>query len=270
MSTNASTASLEAIFEKLDEWRDLPGFRLEPHVAPFFGIFMEDILNAHLNKSNGEGIQSTVIPEFPLRKGEFEENDADDNQSNHVDYLAISKDKKTAYFVELKTDLNSIRDKQLQYLKDAKKVPFRQFVCGIFEITTKAKSKRRRKYIHLLHQMKELGLVSSLDKLYIKAFTTKNKSLGKFETLLNCAKKQISSDVPKCTKVAFILPKRDDNNANKASTWCADHIIDFKCVANVVKKSKSNSELGHVFAEYLYRWSERDAGFRDPMSKAKS
>ncbi len=56
--------ALEDVFRTLDRWRHLPAYRLEPNLAPFFGLFLRDILRETVCPTIDEG--SAVIPEFPL------------------------------------------------------------------------------------------------------------------------------------------------------------------------------------------------------------
>ena len=155
------------MFEYLDRSRHLPGFRLEPHVAPFFGIYMVDILDA---SNITKPIRPMVIPEFPLRRGEFArfENDTNQNGAKHEDYVAISNDANVAYFIELKTDAKSISRSENQYLYESQELKFHDFVQGIFKIATASKTSKR-KYVHLLHQLSQLQLVRVPDDVYDKS-----------------------------------------------------------------------------------------------------
>ena len=123
--------SIESMFCNLDIWRNLPGFRLEPQVAPFFGLFMSDILNATLRTNP---VIRAVIPEFPLRNAVFRgfNKIPVNNGSKKVDYLAVTTYLEKAYLVELKTDSNSVDDDQLKYLKRAEEIDFLKFVEGVF------------------------------------------------------------------------------------------------------------------------------------------
>ena len=53
------------LFNILDSWRHLPGYRLEGRLAPFFELFLLDMLGKCLDVE----LHPVVIPEFPLRKG---------------------------------------------------------------------------------------------------------------------------------------------------------------------------------------------------------
>ena len=57
--------TIEDLFARLDEWRHLPFYRLEPRTAPFFALFLRDVLHQHFNVEMHE----VVIPEFPLPLG---------------------------------------------------------------------------------------------------------------------------------------------------------------------------------------------------------
>ena len=114
------------VFELLNRWRHLPFYSLETRAAPFFALFLRDVLQAKF----GTEIHETVIPEFPLRIGTL--HDDERNLSKNVDYVAFSKDERTVYLVELKTDMDSKRDEQDDYLSKARdEIEFGRLVEGV-------------------------------------------------------------------------------------------------------------------------------------------
>ena len=230
------------VFTLLDEWRHLPAYRLEPNLAPFFGLFLRDVLTARF----GVPMHRIVIPEFPLRKGTLSGDGSNgSNQSQKVDYLAFSEDLTTAYFVELKTDMGSVREEQNEYLEKARHVPLRELVAGVICICKATDTKW--KYCHLLFLLSELGLVTppkpkEEDKTKVGDPSFDWRSAFKGVTPTEAGSKTK-------VKVVFIQP-RDDN---------FEH-IDFPAVADTVQKT---GDLGCMFANYLRQWTE-EAGLRNP------
>lgn len=134
---------LDRVFERLDEWRHLPAYQLERRADVFFALFLPEVLGKHSDMC----IDDRVIPEFPIKK-------TNNNQSNKVDYFALSKDRRIAFLVELKTDMASIECDQLNLLKNAACEGSRQLIKGVISIaksdTVVNKPPVRRKYLHLL------------------------------------------------------------------------------------------------------------------------
>ena len=137
--------SIEKVFKNLDTWHHLPDYQLEGRVAPFFALFLRDVLSEAL----GVELHEILIPEYPLRIGTLREASADaeptgvdrpnkkkasDDQSKNVDYVTFSKDGTTAYLLELKTDLGSVNCEQQRYLQSASNVSMEKFVDGIIQI----------------------------------------------------------------------------------------------------------------------------------------
>ena len=116
------------IFELLDKWRHLPDYQLERRADIYFALFLPDVLEARYGPCE-------IIPEFPLRLGTLwpkgsrtllpDKKRKWQNLSVKVDYVAFTKDPQAVYFVELKTDLKSLKDDQNAYLKRAKGMEFR-------------------------------------------------------------------------------------------------------------------------------------------------
>lgn len=229
------------VFTLLDGWRHLPAYRLEPNLAPFFGLFLRDVLKARF----GVPIHRIVIPEFPLRNGTLYKGHDRPNQSQKVDYVALSEDLKTAYFVELKTDMGSVREEQNEYLEKASRVPLRELVAGVICICKATDMKW--KYCHLLFLLSELGLVTPPKPKKEDKTKVGDPSLD-WRSAFRGVTPTEAGDKTK-VKVVFIQP-RDDNF----------EYIDFPAVADTVQKT---GDLGCMFANYLRQWTE-EAGLRDP------
>ena len=140
------------VFELLNRWRHLPFYSLETRAAPFFAVFLRDVLRAKFNKEMHE----IVLPEFPLRiytlydACELKKPGLDKSSPGHsknVDYVAFDKDIRTAYLVELKTDMGSVREEQNDYLCAAQGKAFSSLVEGVTKLAKGSASKP--KYVHL-------------------------------------------------------------------------------------------------------------------------
>ena len=244
--------SVAHMFNVMDAWRHLPGYRLEGRLAPYFEVFLHDMLGECL----GVELDPVVIPEFPLRKGTLD-SDNDSNQSYNVDYVAFSKKKdrkrNTVFFVELKTNMSSIGGDQKTYLCKARKMGLRPLVDGIIEIC-KA-TDHRMKYAHLLHLLASLELVSMSDpkKLY-----QASKLRSAWRDALESG--PVSTNVegmPQCARVIYIQPRK--RNPKEGFEY-----IYFKDVANIVQR---NGDLGCIFANFLRQWT-KDPGQLAPRTVA--
>ena len=247
--TNNNNPTSSQVFKLLNSWRHLPSYSLEPRVTPYFALFLRDILCTRFGR-----IHEILIPEFPLHihticseKERVELNlRAGPHQSNNVDYVAFSEDKKTVYMVELKTDINSISDTQRGYLRRARDTEFLTLVKRIKQIAPE--SEQKQKYVHLLHLLADprLALVNSqgLDRVNECSFPTVTRGYKKAISNL-----EISSENFLKTIVVFIQPKPDKKNqANDENGF--DYFY-FDEIADTVE---GKDELGDLFALYLRRW----------------
>lgn len=258
--TASKSPTVGDVFELLNRWRHLPFYLLETRAAPFFAIFLRDVLSAKFEKEMHE----TVIPEFPLRIRTLynaEERkkrglEPSPGHSNNVDYVAFDKDLHTAYLVELKTDMGSMRDDQNEYLGAAQRKVFPALVEGVIKLA-KGSPDSKRKYVHLLHQLAEPEFISVPDGLYKKSFGRDRVVAGWSEEA-----KGLKIGGPRClqTKVVFIQPRpRSKATEDTAKTYDFQHIY-FDQVANVVQR---RGDLGCIFANFLRQWT-KDAGSPDP------
>jgi hypothetical protein len=93
---------LEEIFSLLKRNKLLPNYSAERRIDIFINFYLEEILNHFL----GSDSIKFILPEFPLKK-------ENNNQFTQIDYVCFDTKKRIIYFVELKTDENSV--KPLQY-----------------------------------------------------------------------------------------------------------------------------------------------------------
>lgn len=268
ISASDTSRTVARIFDLMDTCRHLPGYRLEGRLAPFFELFLLDVLGECLDIE----LHPIVIPEFPLRIGtlyskkELSEKQSKDgrapreNQSYNVDYVAFSMDRRTAFLVELKTDMSSIVAGQEKYLRGAREKGFGPFVCGIKEICEA--TDYQSKYTHLLHRLAQLELVKITDggMLYRHSFPAPKRGWTK---ALEGVKPDVEGKLEH-TQVIYIQPRNDNGDSNETEADEDFKYIHFEHVAEVVQRY---GDVGSVFAHYLRRWSE-DPGRRYPRTVA--
>lgn len=254
--TGNESPTVGDVFRLLNSWRHLPFYPLEGRSAPFFAVFLRDVLRAQF----GTEMHETVIPEFPLRFGTLDKNDSHPNLSYNVDYVAFAKDKSTAYLVELKTDLGSIRKEQKAYLRKAREKGIPCLAEGVRQLAkVKRPPKKERKYFHLLHLLFAPG-----PKLLT---TRKSPRLVEDELCKGTARWPSSVDQLEIdttsfakSKVVFIQPKKGESDE------CDFEYIYFKRVAEIVE---TKGDLGNLFAQCLGHWV-KEAGSPDPRDIHRS
>ncbi len=229
---------IEILFENLDKWRHFAGFPLEARVDAMIGLFLPRILERHFKIE----MCKQVIPQFPLRQ-------EGDNRSDKVDFLALSECGTQAFLIEIKTDMTSIRDRQIKYLKRAKTEGMYQVLCGLKKIAS-ANTRNRKKYLHLLYALCELGFIELTDELKSKILngeTTDTSELIKQIDPCNSSETKL--------KVVYVQPKkhRDD----KKHGFC--HIY----FDEVSKSVEGQGDIGNQLACYLPKWKEAP-GLRSP------
>lgn len=260
------------LFNLMDAWRHLPGFRLEGRLAPFFELFLLDVLGECL----GPDIEfhPVVIPEFPLRAGTLygedelarmraeEQSALWDNQSYNVDYVAFSMDRRTAFLVELKTDMSSIDKDQEKYLRLARERNLGPLVRGIVKICGSKGTKKRAKYVHLLHLLANLELVAipNRDKLFPLTFP---KPQSGWTEAYKGVKPTVNGKL-ESARVIYIQPREANGDSTNMDSDNGFEYIYFRDVAEIVQRF---GDFGCVFAHYLRRWSE-DPGGRYPRTVA--
>ena len=263
MGTHASP-TLRDVFDVLDRWRHLPSYRLEPQVAPFIALYLRHVLERRLNVD----LHPVVIPEFPLRlgtllrhgglKSEDRSKEASDNQSVKVDYVAFSRDRTRAYLVELKTDDASMESGQEKYLCAASRTDFHHLVAGI--VCMCKASKKKQKYVHLLHRLSQIGFLDVGDELYEKSFRKFGNGQARVVPGWTKALQPTRDSVDGrgvMIEVVYIKPTNDEKKQGDF------HYIDFDEVAGFISE---NGELGRLLACFLRRWTVK-AGSLDPRSE---
>ena len=253
-----SDPKIVEVFDLLDNWRHLPSYQMERRADIFFALFLPAVLKEHCNRD----FKSTLIPEFPLRRGTLDPQVPANikNRSVKADYAAFTTDCQEVYLVELKTDLSSLNEDQIEYLETAKGIEVKNLLDGI--ICMSKKSDDHQKYVHLLHQLCDLGLIQVQDEVYEKAFP-------KVESGISDALDKVTNKVQPIenkAKIVYILPSRNTTKEKEKRliekvrniTAC---IITFEEFADVIE---SSGTLGERFAKSLRGWAKHPAGSLPP------
>lgn len=144
------------VLRQLDEWRHLPAYQLERRVDVLFGMFLPKVIE----KAFGVCVDD-VIPEFPLHKALLTDEPCDPSKASshhsvNVDFAVFGHrgEVKRLLLVELKTDTESLNDKQLKNMKTAQCARSSKLLQGVISAAQHSQSKR--KYAHLIWRLLEL------------------------------------------------------------------------------------------------------------------
>ena len=225
--------NIEEVFTRLGRWRHLPAYKLEPRADIFFALYLREVIERHTKRTLSE----IVIPEFPLRRGTlWGEASKAPNMSVKVDYALFSADSTEVYFVELKTDMSSRRKQQDRYLKVAVQAGFDAIIGGILLIA--AKSSEKRKYVHLLHLLAQLGFIEDPGRLISIAFPKGKRGItAGLISLRNLVRRP-----PPSISVIYVQPLDDDSH----------DVVLFDEFASVV--DEHNDPMSKAFADALRDW----------------
>ncbi len=206
---------IKQLFDQLDEWRCLPDYQMERRADLYFLLYLPEVLETELHVP----IRPVVIPEFPIKQ-------VDSNRSDKVDYLAATADGRKLMFVELKTDCNSTRPEQFEYLCRGAQKTGAELLDDLR--TIRKASKARFKYDALITATMEIGLTED-----------RGKKIGENHT------------------VVLISPQEKFKGRDKAIEMFegADvpfHIIAFDTFRATVLEHRDS--LSVRFAELLYIW----------------
>ncbi len=225
---------IASVFDLLDDWRHLPAYQLERRADIFFALFLTDVLNHHL-RQRGIEIDPRLIPEFPLRQ-------AKTKRSDKVDFLALSTNHEHMFLVELKTDMSSLDDKQLEYLKRALARRTTGLLHDVKIMAQATNPAARRKYFHLLKTLAGLGMVTLPEQLEGKIYDSPQGVYECIDTI------EIATTLPRVEAI-LVLPEPKKG-------W---NCVDFETFAGVVE---SRGDIGKRFAASLREWACIEAGSR--------
>lgn len=221
---------MNQIFDQLDQWRHLPNYQLERRADIFFAMYLPEVIQ----RFTGHEMVTTVIPEFPVSYRVIDPGSRS-NQSFKVDYLALSQDLGTAFFVELKTDMASRRSMQDMRMEAAQAAGMEEILRGLLEIMVA--TNERGKYYQLLKMVETMGLVKLPKALDEMAESGRWRGIGQVLSDVT-----INPVVRQC-EIVYVQPSSDGPN-----------IIDFEAFADVV--ATHPDPVSARFAESLRRWAQ--------------
>lgn len=247
---------INRLFKCMDDWRNFPDYQLERRADIFFSLYLQEVLKETLALE----ILKHIVPEFPVHqrttksKANREKADQgakeDANRSNKIDYFALSAEgAPKAIFIELKTDLKSLKKDQYSYLGDlgVRGQPRLQgLLTGILDIFAATRSKR--KYYCLLTRLEKMGLLTISQQ--VKARMKHKRTLrGLGKELAGISITPDACRIAEC-RVIYILPTKTDKTDLEQ--------ISFAEFASVVRRHKD--PLSQRFARSLITWSKEKAG----------
>ena len=227
--------TLDALFDNLDQWRHFAGYPLETRVDAIMALFLPKVIE---DCCGVEEMNAQMIPQFPLKK-------RNTNHSYKVDFLAVSKNARRGFLVEIKTDMGFRSDPQLDYLEKARQ---RGLACILSELKkiAKANKDKRRKYLHLLgalSKMKLMGMPTELRKMI------RSGKIRHWCTRID----EIDIRVPGDSKLEVIVVQPCNDASGQRGTF---RYIYFEEFADVMD---SSGELGALLACYLSKWRDDPA-----------
>jgi hypothetical protein len=208
------------IFEKMDNWRNLPKYQLERRADIFFAVYLKAALEVKYNIK----IKEEIIPEFPIHKATIDPNNQT-NQSVNVDFLAL--------------DLGSRRKSQDDYLIAAANKGLAKLIQGLVEIFRVTKLKK--KYFHLFKILADAGIIELPSQLQPRVFSKNMSGVGAL-----IRKVKIIAPVEQ-SKVVYIQPTGDGEN-----------VITFNEFGSLIEGI--DDPITQRFVESLKTWSEIKAG----------
>lgn len=220
---------LEALFRNLDRWRHLPSYQLERRADIFFSVYLKGLVE----QVTGVALDDTLVPELPI-KCDLIWPDRASNQSVKADYALFAKDRSRVFFVELKTDSGSRRDRQDDYLEISKRLGFRAIAGGIRDIVLNTSA--HQKYHHLAATLASLGYLKLPTDL--ASFVYPAPRPGLTDALRRIEVTPLDSAVD----VIYLQPHATDG----------DRCIDFVQFADYV--ARFDDPLSKRFAEHLVLW----------------
>ena len=141
---------INQLFDRLDQWRTFPTYQLERRADIFFALYLPQVLE----KLYGFQVDK-ILPEFPVRYGDVHHEKKNWNKSYRIDYVAVDKNQKKVLLIELKTDKNSLRKTQDEYLQTAKSLNVPGLMKSFNRIMEASRSKK--KYKQYFDELYDLG-----------------------------------------------------------------------------------------------------------------
>jgi len=201
------------LFDRLDHWRKFPTYQLERRADIFFALYLPQVLKEVFGFHSDK-----ILPEFPVRYGDVHPEKEGWNKSYRIDYVAVDKNQKKVLLIELKTDNNSLRKTQDEYLETAKSLNIPGLVKSFNRIRNASRS--IKKYRNYLDEMIKIGW---------------------FEESENGLK--ISENTFEM-EILYIAPDNSKMEGKKCIT--------FNQIAEILQKNKD--EVSNRFAQSLKNW----------------
>lgn len=225
----------DTIFKYLEAFKNFPTYQFERRIDAFLLPYLSKAINQRFNINDPDLI--FVYPEFPLMRLNIEE-EKYRKQSDYADYLLWSKKLNTVYLVELKTDINSIHDKQFKtYLFNCEQ-GWEKLIDYYF---LKATGKSWKKFVSGLIYLEEKApeLISDSVKMDFSMFLSKGRGVTEYLKELRSLIKFI--DKPKI-RFLYIAPKSTLEKLNEYS-----------------KKNKNSEQfyIGLITLEEFSRFTEK-------------
>ena len=232
--TDSEYPTIETLFCNLDRWRHFAGYPLESRVDALVGLFLPKVIE---DCCGVEEMHPRVIPQLQLKQ-------TGSNRSEKVDFFALSRDGTQAFLIELKTDMGSRNEKQREYLSRARD---RGLACILSEFKEIAQASRsRRKYLHIIGALSEMGLLRLPQEL--EEMMRDGKTIGSTKLI---GEIEVRPSTDSKIEVSFIQPIEDRSDGETGFR----HIY-FQDVADSIQ---SYGELGGLLACYLRRWETAPA-----------
>jgi hypothetical protein len=237
---------IDTLFNRLDAWRHFPNYQLERRADIFFSLYLPQVLEDKL----GFPIRKELIPEFPVHKVTINK-DHKDHKTVKIDYIALSKNDESpikALFVELKTDVGSLKTSQTDYLKAARDVGLKELLKGLFEIYQATNSKQKyRCLLNYLLRLELLQIKSEKNHLIFPSYFEGIKDLSEW---IEITPRSIM------TQIVYVIPNTD---CLKNKPMSADIIIiTFQDFAKIVRRN--DDDVSSRFAYSLDEWVNCKAG----------
>lgn len=221
---------INTIFIQLNRWRNLPNYQLERRTDIFFSLYLQDLIMF----KTGSMVCPIIVPEFPIKR-ELVCPGYKTNKSIKIDYVAFGTNG-TVYYTELKTDVNSRRVSQDDYMDTCVSIGFSRIINGLKDIFIATSSKQK---YYQLFELLQTAEVISLPAGLKEAVASDNSEII---SLIKCI--ELKREFPE-SKIVYIQPHQEKDTENK-------HFIGFEDIVEVLKGR--NDEFSRAFSEYLLKW----------------
>ncbi|MDM7913262.1 MAG: hypothetical protein QUS09_09210, partial [Methanotrichaceae archaeon] len=137
----------------IDKYRFLPRFQVERHFDIYLIPFLATILN-----QLGHGHYDFILPEFPIQKCLFSERAKNNWESISMDYAAFDRDNQRIALIELKTDLESNRESQNEFLRSIEGMDLHSLLRFIEDRGMRGRDVKTLKFSFLASILQKNGL----------------------------------------------------------------------------------------------------------------